>query len=173
MNHGATARWRAGAMVTTLAAIAVLATACGGTSSPVLAGQTAYQKALAYSQCMRAHGIPGFPDPQPNGSILLGATPGQPTGTLMNSANKACQHLLPKTHPMTAAQLRQATNQALKFVACMRAHGITDMQDPVVNSQGIGFRIGGPGSANGPRPNSPVFQSAQHACQKLMPGGPP
>jgi hypothetical protein len=70
-------------------------------------------------------------------------------------------------------QLRQATDQALKFVACMRAHGITDIQDPVVNSQGIGFRIGGPGSANGPRPSSPVFQSAQHACQKLMPGGPP
>lgn len=173
MNDGARARWRAGAMVAAVAASAVLVAACGGTSSPALAGQTAYQQALAYSQCMRAHGVPGFPDPQPNGHILIGVTPGQPNGALMNSANRACQHLLPKTPPMTAVQQRQATDQALKFVACMRAHGIPNMQDPIVNSQGIGFRIGGPGSAKGPRPSSPVFQSAQHACGKLMPGGPP
>ena len=69
---------------------------------------------------------------------------------------------------LTPAQQRQFTAQALKFVACMRAHGITDMPDPVVNAQGISSRI-----PAGFSPSSPVFQAAQRACRKLMPGGPP
>jgi len=171
MNDGARARWRAGATVAALAAIAVLAAACGGTSSPALAGQTAYQKTLAFSQCMRAHGEPGFPDPQANGNLIIDGQKDHLNGALMPSANKACQHLLPKSAPMTAAQQRQATAQALKFVACMRAHGIPNMPDPVVNATGIQIRIGGPG-AKGPPPGSPVLRSAQQACQKLMPGAP-
>jgi hypothetical protein len=34
----------------------------------------------------------------------------------------------------------------------------------------VGFEFGVP---NGVDPESPQFQSAQRACQKLMPGGPP
>ena len=70
---------------------------------------------------------------------------------------------------MTAAQQRQATDQALRFVACMRSHGVPAFPDPIVTAQGIGFRLG----RSGPRPNTPVFQAAQRACKKLMPGGPP
>jgi predicted amidohydrolase YtcJ len=167
MNDRATARWRTGAMIAALAAIAVLAAACGRPSSPALAGQTAYQKALAFSQCMRAHGEPGFPDPQSNGALLVDPGKDHLNGALMNSANKACQHLLPKQHPMTAAQRRQATAQVLKFVACMRAHGLTSMPDPQVNANGIGMRL-----PPGMNPHSPVVQSAQRACQKLLPGLP-
>ena len=166
MNDGATTRWRAGAMAAALAAIAALAAACGGTSSPALAGQTAYQKALAFSQCMRAHGEPGFPDPQANGSILT--TPkdhlaqGSPQFT---AANRACQHLLPPIRPMTAAQQRQLTQKLLKWVACMRTHGVPDMPDPQVNAQGVSISV--PGG-----PNSPFVRSAMRACQKLQPGTP-
>jgi predicted amidohydrolase YtcJ len=169
MNDGTRARWRAGAAVAGLAATAVLAAACGGSgSAPATAAQTAYQKTLAYSQCMRAHGEPGFPDPQPNGNLLVDGQKDHLNGALMNSAQKACQHLLPKNKPMTAAQQRQVTAQALKFVACMRTHGITDMADPVVSDGGISVRI-----PNGIKPNSPVLQAAQQACQKLVPGGGP
>jgi hypothetical protein len=162
--------WRAGALAAGLAATALLAAACDGTAPPTLNAETAYQKTLAYSQCMRAHGEPGFPDPQPNGNLFLN---GQDhlNGALMNTANKACQHLMPKAKPMTAAQQRQATAQALKFVACMRTHGIPYMPDPIVNAQGIRMSIGGPGH-NGPPPNSPILRAAQQACQKFVPGGP-
>lgn len=44
-------------------------------------------------------------------------------GALMNSANKACQHLMPKAPPLTASQQQKITARALKFVACMRATG--------------------------------------------------
>ena len=155
-----------------LAAIALLATACSGGSAPALAATTTYQKALAYAQCMRANGEPSYPDPTANGGFIINGQKDHLNGQLMQSANKKCQHLLPKTPPMTAAQQRTATAQALKYVACMRTHGVPGMPDPQVNAQGIEFRIGG-ANGKGPPPNSPVLHAAMQACQKLLPGGPP
>jgi hypothetical protein len=158
-------RW--GLLAVVLAGLGLLAAACGGGGSPAPA---AYQKVLAYSQCMRGHGVASFPDPQPNGVILAG-----PQGHLARgspqfvAANKACQHLLPP-HLMTTTQQRQLTVQALKYVACMRSHGLRGMADPVVNVNTD--RVSQPIPA-GIKPNSPVLQSAQRACQKLIPGGPP
>jgi hypothetical protein len=69
---------------------------------------------------------------------------------------------------MTAAQQRQATSQALKFVACMRSHGLPTFPDPTVNANGVRQRL-----PAGITPKSPVFQSAQQACRKFQPGGGP
>jgi hypothetical protein len=160
------------ALAAALAVIAVLAAACSGGGSAALAGTTAYQKALAYAQCMRANGEPTYPDPASNGGFVINGQKDHLNGQLMQSANKKCQHLLPKSQPMTATQQRQATAQALKYVACMRTHGIPDMPDPVVNAQGIQFRIGGP-NGSGPKPGSSVLRDAMQACQRLLPGGPP
>ena len=165
--------WRAGVLAVAIASIAVLAAACGGAGiAPVLAGTSNYQKALAYAQCMRAHGEPSYPDPTSNGGFIIDGKKDHLNGTLMSSANKTCQHLLPKFAPMTASQQRQATAEALRYVACMRTHGIPNMPDPVVNAQGMQFRIGGP-KGKGPPPGSQVLHNAMQACQKLLPGGMP
>jgi predicted amidohydrolase YtcJ len=153
-------------LVAALAGTALLA-ACGGSAAPVSANQTAYQKAVAFSACMRAHGEPGFPDPQPNGNLLINAQKDHLNGALMNSAQKACQHLMP-IKPMTAAQQQKLTARALKFVACMRAHGLPTFPDPTINSQGIELQI-----PNGVAPNSPVLRNAQQACRHLAPFGGP
>jgi hypothetical protein len=118
---------------------------------------------------MRSHGEPGFPDPTSNGNLIVDGRKDHLNGALMQSANKACQHLLPKSVPMTAAQQRQVTSQALKYVACMRSHGLPTFPDPVVNANGVEFQ----GPKGGPGPNSQQFQFAMRACQKLLPGGPP
>jgi len=59
----------AGILAMAFAGIAVLIAACGA-SRPAGAGpeggQPPYQQALAYAQCMRSHGDPGFPPPGPN-----------------------------------------------------------------------------------------------------------
>jgi hypothetical protein len=160
-------RRRQAVLVSALAGTALLA-ACGGSAAPVSANQTAYQKAVAFSACMRAHGEPGFPDPQPNGNLLINGQKDHLNGALMNSAQKACQHLMPLGPPLTAAQQQKLTAQALKFVACMRAHGLPTFPDPTVNSHGIEMQI--PRSV---APNSAVLRNAQQACRKLMPGGGP
>ena len=122
--------WRAGVPAAT-AAIAVLAAACGG-SSPTAAAHPLYQKELAYAQCMRAHGDPGFPDPQSDGSFnTTKANRGALAGPRAQPANKACAHLQgPRTTPV---QFQQGVSQALKFAACIRAHGITSFPQPEVN----------------------------------------
>ncbi len=162
MTDGTRARWRAGAAVAAVAAIAALATACGGAAStPVPAEQAAYQKELAYSQCMRAHGEPGFPDPQPSVGIALGPQD-HLNGALMGSANRHCQHLLPETKPLTATQQQADAAGVVKFAACMRAHGIPDYPDPSVDAQGVHFHPPGGVSKN-------VMRPAMNACQKLIP----
>ena len=156
------------ALAAALAGTALLAAACGGGAKPVSAALTNYQKALAYSQCMRAHGEPGFPDPQPNGDLLINGPKDHLNGALMNSAGKACKHLMPKSPPLTASQQQKLTAQALKFTACMRAHGLATFPDPKVSSGGIMMQL--PSSI---MPNSAVFKNAQQACKNLLPGGPP
>jgi hypothetical protein len=55
--------------------------------------------------------------------------------------------------------------QALRYVKCMRAHGV-NLPDP--NAKGF-IRVGGP---NGKGPGqTPQFAKAQKACAKLMPQG--
>src|SRR5689334_16452706 len=73
-------KWRAiGLAVTAVFAVTQVTTACGGSSSAAgVAGggnpssssaAAGGQSALAYSQCMRAHGIKDFPDPGSDGGI--------------------------------------------------------------------------------------------------------
>ncbi len=158
---------RLAVLAAVLAGTALLAGACSGSAKPVSAALTNYQKALAFSQCMRTHGEPGFPDPQPNGNLLINGPKDHLNGALMNKASKACQHLMPLAPPMTAAQQRKITAAALKFVACMRAHGLPTFPDPTVNSRGIELQI-----PQGVAPNSAVLKNAQQACRNLAPGGP-
>ena len=152
-----------------VAGIALLAAACGGSggSSPAAAGATAYQKALAYAQCLRSHGEPGWPDPNSQGNFTIGPADHMAMGSpQFASANKACEHLLPTGGQETAAQLNKDLSQALKFVACMRSHGIPKFADPTVQDGHVVIRGGG-----GFGPNSPQIQSAQQACRSLNPGG--
>jgi hypothetical protein len=81
-----------------LVAAAVVLTACGG--SPSSSGGSApaesatYRADLAYAQCMRTHGLPGFPDPHPSGGFSISIS-GHPRGNSpVARANDACEQLL-------------------------------------------------------------------------------
>jgi hypothetical protein len=143
-----------------LAAIAVLIAACGAThpNAGPPAGQTPYQQALAYAHCMRAHGDPGFPDPNSQGLFP------HPAGSQYASATRACGHLLPAQR-LTPAEKRQHVAQALKFAACMRTHGYPDFPDPIVSSGGtaVGFGFSGIDTS------SPQFHRAWQACRSYEP----
>ena len=167
-------RRRAGLLAAALACLALVAAACSsaaktGTGAGPAHG-SAKQSELAFSRCMRAHGITAFPDPNSQGGIALNAGPGtgiDPKSPQFKAAYRACRSLLPPRRPLSPAQQAAAKAQGLKFAQCMRAHGISDFPDP--NSQG-GFQIQA-SAGSGLDPNNPRFQAANKACEHDLPGG--
>jgi hypothetical protein len=158
---------RAAVLAAALATTALLATACGRGGSSGATGasadQTAYQKAIAYAQCMRSHREVGFPDPDSQGDFDIPASIDAGSPQYL-AANRACAHLDPVA-PLTAPQQRQLTVDALRFAACIRTHGIPNFPDPVVTAHGM--KING----IGPAPSAPQLAAAQQACRKFLPGG--
>lgn len=121
-----------------------------------------YADSVRYATCMRAHGLPSFPDPNPQGVFPI--TPGKdgPGLPAMKTANSSCQHLLPNGGVTTPAEQQEQLAIGLKFVGCLHAHGEPNVPEPVEHGSGIALRIGGKGLD----PRSPEFQRALHACEK-------
>lgn len=163
-------QWNVVAVTVAGAGLALLVAACGGgspASSGQGSGQSPYQQALAYAQCMRSHGVSNFPDPNSQGAFAQLPPASSPQ---YQTANKACGHLLP-AQPQSSAQRRQDVSKALRFSACMRTHGVPNFPDPLVAGGGtaVGFRVGHLDQS------SPQFQAAEQACRSLAPkffGGP-
>jgi hypothetical protein len=201
-----TRQQRSGA-VALLAAAAIALAGCGGSKAPAVANlgtttssgtttttttsaaasgrgapETPAQlesDALKYSQCMRSHGVPNFPDPSPGGGFIFqagtGLNPGSPA---VRRAQAKCKKYMggsplgpgTVTHP-TAQWLAQM----VKAAACMRRHGYPDFPDPrtsvpsnpfgnsgagvISNIDGVIFIF--PGSID---TTSPQFYRAADAC---------
>jgi hypothetical protein len=171
---------RAGLVAAALACLALVAAACSSSASPGAGagaaggGGSGKPSALAFSRCMRAHGITAFPDPNSQGQIGISGGPG--TGIDRNSpqfkaAMEACRPLLPPPPSDNPAQQAKMKAGNLKYARCMRAHGISDFPDP--NSQGqLQIQVTPGGDLD---PNNPRFQAANKACQHYQyngPGGP-
>jgi hypothetical protein len=169
-------RRQAGMLAAMAAGLAVLAAACGGAgpagSRP--SHPPGYQQYHAYSQCMRAHGAPFWPEPTevPQGvwdnPITYKITPrmlAREHGPAWQAALTACQKLAPRALPFTAAQVSALRTRLRKLAACMRAHGITRFPSPAAGPYGAGFAS--PGS--GVNPDSAQFLAAQRACWVYAP----
>jgi hypothetical protein len=159
--------------VLVLAAAATALAACGssgsGSATDASAGKS--NKALAFAQCMRSHGVSNFPDPSGGRlNLQIQRTPGgtsvngvQVNAPAFQSAMNACKADLPNggtPRPPSAAQ-RQA---ALRFAQCMRSHGVPNFPDPQVSGSGVIIKAAGQGI----QLNAPAVQAAQQACQPLM-----
>jgi hypothetical protein len=98
-------------------------TACGSATKP--AAQVGINAGVKFAQCMRAHGVSGFPDPGASGPQ---ETPISSAPAFV-AAQKACGG------GPGGPGLPQATEaqkvQAIAFAKCMRAHGVSDWPDPV------------------------------------------
>ena len=177
---------RAGVLAAAAAGIAVLATGCGSggsghgapatpASSRPAANPLGYARYHGYSQCMRSHGAPFWPEPSqipqgvfdnPNTYKITAQILAQEHGPGWRAALTACQKLAPSELPYTAAQISALRGHLLTLATCMRAHGITRFPSPVAGPYGGGFRSPGPGV----KPDSAPFQAAQQACWRYAPG---
>jgi hypothetical protein len=155
------------AVLAVTAAVAIAGCGSGtGPSTAVSSGASNTAKLLVFSECMRSHGVPDFPDPggaTPSGSsisILGIAVP--PTievkSPAVQSALSTCQKQLTAGAPRAGVSEAQK-KAALQFARCIRTHGIANFPDPVFRNGRIGLGIGA-----GDNPNSPALIAADKAC---------
>jgi hypothetical protein len=169
-------------LVGALGVLALAGSACGLPGSPAAKASPSanpYQQALAFSQCMRAHGVPDFPDPQSsNGgnaiSINGSGASLDPSSAQFQSAQNACKKYMPTNVTGGNGPSARDRQAMLAFASCMRTHGVPDFPDPNFSSGGAGFVVGS-GSANQPPadtlPDSPQFQAAFAVCKSKLPQG--
>jgi hypothetical protein len=173
---------RAAAAIIATAALVLPTAALAGSPSSTIAGHSArastlsqsnVQKALAYSRCMRAHGVLKFPDPNSSGTIpKVGLQQLGVSSTVFQAAVKACQRLLPNSGQSSQAWDRMALTALWNFARCVRSHGVPNWPDPLAESD-----PGQPGTPGFPRQlppgiktNAPVVKSAMSKCQHLLAG---
>ena len=131
---------------------------------------------LAYSRCMRVHGLPNFPDPKQvagGGIQISGSQAGMnPDSPLFLSAEASCGYLLPGGGRSRQAGQQQERARMLHSSLCMRAHGISGFPDPslsppssragesaIMSNDGVWLAI--PGSID---IRSRAFERAAAAC---------
>jgi hypothetical protein len=120
---------------------------------------------LKFSQCMRAHGLAWFPDPDSDGRLNV-RTPKGLDPSKMDAAQRACIKFAPGPGPGDRRPTAAEMAQLRQLSKCMRAKGITNFPDPNPNG-GINLDKGKLGTG----PGDPAFDKAQQACDKYMPAG--
>lgn len=156
-------------------AVAGVTTACSSTSAssqstaPSHAPGRAHSGGgpLAFSACMRSHGVHNFPDPSAgsNGQQVTiqqgsGIDPNSPS---FQAAQRSCQSLLPAGKGAGGSVSPAERARILRYAACIRAHGVPNYPDPTFNGNAVNF-----GNLSG-FANLPQYQSALRACASLNP----
>jgi hypothetical protein len=121
------------------AACALTVAACGSSGTPSGSNSTRSSlanQALAYSRCMRSHGVTNFPDPTSNGGLSYHGSTSSPA---FNSAQTACASLEPrKVAPSsgheTPQQAAQDHAKLLRWAECMRHHGYPELPDAKIGT---------------------------------------
>jgi hypothetical protein len=169
-------RWATAALLV----LPLAAGACGGPQSRPAASASpssvGADQILAigrrFAACVRAHGIPGFPDPVLNGGYLelpSGGHPDQGKAALKanEAARDACEPILAELPP-SATRPRKPSGQEdmqalLKFAQCMRRHGLPTWPDPDANGD---FPL----QQAGIQGKTPAVITAMQACKSAGSG---
>ncbi len=168
------------ALLLTAAALlsGVLVAGCGG-SPPSPTGGTstsastasAVESGVAFTRCIRSHGVPNFADPKVSGQTVRMGSARTIESPAFQSAAHSCQRLLPKGPPRSEPPSSQAQSRMLEVSACMRKHGISGFPDPSTSppsnpgNSGIigngGYYLAIPKSID---TSSPAFKQAAATC---------
>ncbi len=161
-----------------LAMVALISAGCGSnaasetaaTSSNGTAGSadtaatkkaTAQDKAVKLAECIRAHGVPHFPDPDAKGDFAFGI---DVSPAVWRKAVDACKDLAP---PGAFSGKRSPKQQsaALRFAECVRENGVKDFPDPANGEPLID-------TTHIPSSNKPggmtILNAATHRCRSIL-----
>jgi hypothetical protein len=122
---------------------------------------TARDKAVKFAECIRAHGVSDFPDPNEKNQFEYGVSV---SGPVWNKATTACKDLQP---PGTLSGKRTPKQQSasLRFAQCVRDNGVKDFPDPVNGEPLVNtYKI--------PSSNKPggmaILNAAMHKCGSVL-----
>jgi hypothetical protein len=152
-------------------------------SSAAAAGAPSSASTVAYSQCVRAHGVPKYPDPGSDGQLPKGdAQAFGVSDSEYQAAESACQHLLPtsgsvedqgrqcvETGDCPPALVQQMLTADRKFAQCMRAHGVPNWPDPVISSNGAPIFKPSTAGITHAQTHSPPMSTELAECSVLDP----
>jgi hypothetical protein len=184
---------RTAAVIIGTAALVLLATGCSGSGSstgsdgsPNPGGSSSFPSALAYSACMRSHGLPNFPDPTSNGQVPKGDAQQFAVSTSQyQAAQQACQNLLPtggslqqqehecmQNSDCPQAVVQQMLTADRELAQCMRSHGVPNFPDPTTDSHGPVFNITAAGISDAAS-HAHQFVAILDECGRLVGGNAP
>ena len=122
---------------------------------------TARDKAVKFAECIRAHGVSDFPDPNAKNQFEYGVSV---TPAVWKQATTACKDLQP---PGTLSSKRTPKQQSasLRFAQCIRGNGVKDFPDPVNGEPLVNtYKI--------PSSNRPggmaILNAAMHKCRNVL-----
>jgi hypothetical protein len=126
---------------------------------------TRRDKALKFTECMRANGVSAFPDPNASGELTIDAVANgsslDTSTAAFEQAMSACKDLQP---PRFTGDKRSPEEQAasLEFADCIRENGVKDFPDPAPDAPLVDTnRI--PSSAT--RAGLSILNAAMHKCR--------
>ena len=122
---------------------------------------TAREKAVKFAECMRANGVPHFPDPDSRGEMNFGVDVSR---DVWLKAVDACKALKPPG-ALNAKRTPKEQSASLRFAQCVRDHGVKDFPDPVNGEPVIDtYKI--------PSSNKPggmtILNAATHKCGSIL-----
>ena len=103
------------------------ASSAGRTGSGADRKLSKQEKAVKFAECMRANGVPHFPDPDPKGDYNFGV---DVTPAVFTKAVDACKALKPPG-ALSGKRTPEQQSASLRFAQCVRDHGVKDFPDPV------------------------------------------
>jgi hypothetical protein len=122
---------------------------------------TARDKAVKFAECIRAHGVGDFPDPNAKNQFEYGVSV---TPAVWKRATTACKDLQP---PGTLSSKRTPKQQSasLRFAQCIRENGVKDFPDPVNGEPLVNtYKIP---SSNTPK-GMAILNAAMQKCGSLV-----
>ena len=181
-------RWRRTAAAIIAATALALLAACSGSSSSSGAGGTpnagqaaSSPSAVAYSHCIRSHGVPNYPDPGSDGALPKGdAQQFGVSSSQLQAAESDCQNLYPAsdggiqqcetTGDCPQAVVQPALNVMREYAQCIRSHGVPNFPDPTLDSAGRPFFNASAAGISHQYTQSPQFAAKDAECERLVGG---
>jgi hypothetical protein len=103
------------------------ASSSGTASSRANQKLSARDKAVKFAECIRAHGVSDFPDPNEKNQFEYGVSV---TPTVWKEATTACKDLQPPG-TLSGKRTHKQQSASLRFAQCVRDNGVKDFPDPV------------------------------------------